>query len=320
MLSKAQIQPEDLITLSDLPHDASSAEASSITRVENAHLVLVDHNALTGALSEIFNGQVVGCIDHHEDEGVVPGNHGVEPRVIQKSGSCASLVVAECRRAWETTNDSQESAKQTDTWDAELAQIALAPILIDTNNLQDEHKTSEADEQAVKFLLERSGSGCNRDSYFREISEAKQDIGDLNLDDILRKDYKMWEESGRKLGVSSAVKDLSFLVDKAGSDNQFLRALRQFAKARSLSLFALMTTSDPNGVFTRELLVLGLGHDAIRICRNFEEHSSITLGLKIWRDGRLDQSEAEGWSKCWIQEKVEHSRKQVGPLLRKAMN
>ncbi|KAI9736408.1 MAG: Exopolyphosphatase [Claussenomyces sp. TS43310] len=317
VLSKARLQPSDLITLSDLSFLANAASESATIKAAQSSWVLIDHNALTGPLANIYAHRAVGCIDHHDDEGSVPKNCGDEPRIIQKSGSCASLVVAHCRKLWDADAAGSEQPKR---WDAELAQLALAPILIDTNNLCDKTKVTDVDMQAVEFLEKWAGEGFKRDEYFKEVSEAKQDIGDLNLVDVLRKDYKMWEENGMKLGVSSVVKNMNFLVEKAGGDEHVTQALRTFGHDRDLSLFAVMTTSNPDGNFTRELLVFGFGDEAVKLCKRFEEQASSTLGLKTWKGGRLDtEGGSREWSRCWIQERVENSRKQVGPLLRKAM-
>ncbi len=328
VLSLAQFKPNDLITLSDLP---PPDQCASTLNPQRTTWILVDHNALQGELGALYGGRVSGVIDHHDDENKVPKDCGEEPRIINKSGSCTSLVVQHCKEAW----DALSKKSRTDeiaAWDAELAHLALAPILIDTTNLTSASKTTPADTQAVEYLeakirASEDHDGCyNRDEYFRQISEAKTDIGGLSLNDILRKDYKQWTESGSvNLGISSVVKDLQFLLEKAGGEGVFYESIKKFAAKRKLSIYAVMTTSTTDGKFKRELLVCALDESGARAAKAFEREAATTLGLRPCEDGKLDVESwgagAEGgWMRSWVQEKIENSRKQVGPLLRKAMN
>ncbi|KAK3076590.1 hypothetical protein LTS18_012610, partial [Coniosporium uncinatum] len=89
LLPHANLEPHHLITLSDLP-DLSEIKAR--LPPENTKWILVDHNALQGELGKIYAGRVVGAIDHHDEENMIPEETGVEPRVITKTGSCTSLV------------------------------------------------------------------------------------------------------------------------------------------------------------------------------------------------------------------------------------
>jgi exopolyphosphatase len=161
------------------------------------------------------------------------------------------------------------------------------------------------------------------------------------------------------LGISSVVKPLDFLLKKAESKSAFLASITSFAADRKLSLFAIMTayTSTPeSGGFKRELLLVytinkeeqkqdkdknknnGIG--AEEAARAFESNAAEILGLKVWGKGELDlqlsqggagavaggqheedEDAKQGWAcRCWEQSRVENSRKQVGPLLRKAVH
>jgi exopolyphosphatase len=329
VLSRASIKVGDLITVSELP--PSSLRASALDP-QNTRWILVDHNALQGELGKVYSHQVIGAIDHHDEEDQVPKDCGEEPRIITKSGSCTSLVIQHCEEVWDAM--SRSSTGETAAWDDELAHLALAPILIDTNNLKDPSKVTPTDTEAVKYLeskLNASSAKYNRDDYFNEVSTAKADIGQLSTSDILRKDYKQWTESGSaNLGISSVVKPLHFLLQKAESaDSALLDSIRTFASDRKLSLYALMTISNSeSGELTRELLVISLDVVGAEAIAAFCSNAAEILGLKSWREGLLDcQGEGvavgqhHGWiSRAWEQERVENSRKQVGPLLRKTLH
>lgn len=87
----------DLISLDDLrKSDTKSTEITELEK-DNTKWILVDHNALQGELGRVYGGRVRGCIDHHEEENKVLTREICEEegemRIVEKSGSCASLVV-----------------------------------------------------------------------------------------------------------------------------------------------------------------------------------------------------------------------------------
>ncbi|KAL9064330.1 MAG: hypothetical protein Q9157_007870 [Trypethelium eluteriae] len=326
LLPHADLQSKDLITLSDLPEEANLRTSLS---PEKTHWILVDHNSLQGSLGSIYRERVAGVIDHHEEENKVPSDTGEEPRIIERAGSCTSLVTNYCRESWDsiTTNEAAE-------YDAQIAQFALASILVDTTNLQSKVKVTPSDEEAVKTLEMKIAADAqlstsfDRTGFFNEISRAKSDIGSLQLHDILRKDYKEWVENGHRLGISSIVKPISFLLQKAGEEEAetnpadcLLRATERFAQDRHLGLYAMMTTStSTKGEFQRELMIKALTEDDAHTARKFANEASGTLGLEDWDTKEMDNtSENSIWTKIWWQRNIEHSRKRVAPLLREAM-
>ncbi|KAF2993061.1 Exopolyphosphatase [Curvularia kusanoi] len=341
----ANIEPAHLITLDDLP---ALSEIQAKLKPENTKWILVDHNALQGQLGKIYSSQVQGVIDHHDDEAKVPKDTGDEPRIIEKSGSCTSLVTNFIRPTWDALSGSAVSSgaahAQGDSlsdddavvkrWDASVAQLGLASILIDTANLEDKTKTTEHDRKAVEYLeakillCPQLATSFDRTAFYEAIDAAKKDIASLRLQDILQKDYKEWEQdNGQKLGISSVVKPISFLQDKANeeasspSSKAFLDQLQSFAKDRDLDLYSIMTTStSSDGEFQRELLLWAFTDKAVSWAKSFAETSREELGLEDW-DGASDVAASEGneqWRRVWWQRQVQHSRKRVAPLLRQA--
>ena len=345
VLSPAGLQLDDLLTLSDLPSSDALNDASS-------RWLLVDHNALTGDLKSRFgNNNIIGCVDHHDDEGVVPKDTKDEPRVIEKAGSCMSLVVDQCKGAWEKLSQQQPEESQDrdgNAIDRELAHVALAPILIDTTNLTSKDKTTDWDVRAVDFVTSKLTTNNNnpppnisssspsheeiRTSYFTQITNLKEQISGMSYRDILRKDYKRWSDatspsastsSPKKeisLGISSVVQSISYLLSEIGPKPQFLSALRDWAKEQDLDIAAVMTVSRPDGKFTRELLVWAFNEEAVEAAKRFASRHGEALGLEQWKGGELDGEEADGgWRACWEQGRVENSRKQVAPMLREVI-
>lgn len=277
---------------------------------------------MQGAAKDLYSKRVVGCIDHHDEENGVPRDCGKEPRVIRKSGSCSSLVVDYCKEAWNDLSTRSES-KETTAWDAELSYLALGPIVIDTTNLTNNFVTPidiEAAKYVESLIRGELGDRFNREKYFKEVVAAKEDIGRLSLPDILRKDYKQWTEGGSiNLGISAVVKDLKFLIEKAGSKEKLFEALKEFADERDLSIVSIMTTSHQDGQFKRELLAWAMNDRGIKAIRKFEEDSTKQLRLRTWGDGSLDSDQGKQWRRCWWQDRIDNSRKQVAPLMRNAI-
>ncbi|KAI4098678.1 MAG: hypothetical protein L6R37_006372 [Teloschistes peruensis] len=283
----ANIDASHLATLDDLSgHDGPAFKP------DHTRWILVDHNKLQGALDVKFASRVQGVIDHHEDEGSVIRDSEPEFRVIERCGSCTSLVVRTLKASWDKGVDASSlssgaahaqgdslttDASMTATWDAQVAKMALASILVDTANLTAEEKVEQADRDAVKYLeakinlAPQEASKWDRAQFYQEIDAAKRDIDSLAFEDLLRKDYKQWTDNGLLLGISSVVKPLDFLAEKAidgasgDGEDLFVTAIGDFMAARDLTIFAIMTTStSPGGEFQRELYVqaLSAGHAA----------------------------------------------------------
>lgn len=333
--SHSNILLSHLITLNDLP--------DPFMRPENIHWILVDHNKLQGQLGSRYGLQVYGVIDHHDEEDSVPQDTGPEPRILEKCGSCTSLVVRYCKSTWDAISSNSlssgaahaqgesaiDDSAVTQGWDAQMAKMAFASILIDTANLTASGKVEQVDREAVEYLeakiqmSARDARSWNREAYYEEIDAAKMDIGGLGLDEILQKDYKLWTENGLRLGMSSVVKPLKFLVNKAGSGPALKEVIEQFMKERNLSIFAIMTTSTTSeGYFQRELFLQARKAAAMPIF-NFLDRAVSELDLQdLEIDGLSAQEilEPEGlgpW--IWRQKAVSKSRKQVAPMLREAM-
>ncbi|KAI4717384.1 DHH phosphoesterase [Aureobasidium sp. EXF-10727] len=339
LLPHANIQEDHLITLDDLP-DLSSINHSLLP--ETTRWILVDHNALQGKLGQIYGTHVVGVIDHHTDEHKVPAETGKEPRIIETSGSCTSLIINYCRSAWDdlslntstTAANAQGDSVQNDSatttlWDAQVAQFALASILIDTNNLLDTHKTTAHDNLATTYLLakitqcQKLFTDFDSTAFFHKINEAKRDLSSLTVEEILRKDYKQWTENGLTLGTSAVVQPLSFLVSKLCNDqndkepsSSLLDAAKAFAASRDLCIFSIMTAYESEtGEFARQVAVLAVDDKGFAACKKFAEDGKEKLEL-----GEEDKEESKGlWWRVWRQGNLGASRKQVAPLLREAM-
>ena len=303
----------------------------------------MDHNKLQGDLGSQYSSNVQGVIDHHEEENAVPKSTDPEPRVVEKCGSCTSLVVRQCKPAWDSISSSsfstgaalgQGEAVADDSaviqgWDAQVAKMALASILVDTANLTAPGKVEQVDRESVDYLeakihiSPKDARTWDRDRYYKEIDEAERNISGFTLTEILIKDYKGWTESGARLGISSVVKSLDFLVQKACEDNKssLENQLQHFMDAQGLAIFAIMTTSTSSeGEFKRELLVQAHS-SASSSAISFAEQGASEFQLVDLSIKGISTQENPGqpWRRIWLQKDVSKSRKQVAPLLRKSM-
>ncbi|ROW05400.1 hypothetical protein VSDG_00567 [Cytospora chrysosperma] len=317
-LRRAGVKAEELLTLSDL-EDVIETHG---LEPEDTRWLLVDHNALTGKLGERFGSRVVGCVDHHEDENMVAQDTGDEPRVLRKTGSCMSLVVEYCRDAWESLSTSGSNEEGDADVEAQLARVALGPIVIDTNNLKSKAKTTDTDIKVVEFLEAKTGEEKHdRKKYFKELSKLKEDISQFSYRDNFRKDFKSWTEAGLVLGTSSVPQGFRYMLDTIGDKDTMLSELRKFAEDKNLDIACIMTSSaKDDGVFKRNLLVWALNEKAVKAVEKFVEMQRETLGLEKFHHMDLDGGDGKQEVRyAWNQHETKNSRKQLAPMLRSAM-
>ncbi|KAI0387875.1 DHH phosphoesterase [Hypomontagnella monticulosa] len=319
VLGYAGATTDDVVTLSEMPS----------LPPEDTRWLLVDHNVMTGTLGQAYGDRVFGCIDHHDDERKLPSD--ADPRVVEKCGSCMSLVVEYCRDAWDALAR-HEGSKRTN---AQLGYLALAPVLIDTNNLRNKAKTTPRDERVVSIAEARvlaspdsgygDGDGYERVTFFEKVAALKEDISFMSPRDILRKDYKEWNVGATenlKLGTSSAPRDFKFLAHKAGGEEALARSLEEWGQEKGIDVLAVLTASKDHGGFRRELLVWArTGPGVVSALKEWVEgEGREKLGLDTWEHGKLDVEDGEkSWRRCWTQARIENSRKQIAPMLRDAL-
>ncbi|RLL99305.1 hypothetical protein CFD26_105048 [Aspergillus turcosus] len=350
--SAGRILHEHILTVADFAAHLRQYHAEDTDRRMTADITLVDWNALPrrsngqqgkGSLDGLPSVDfcTVGCIDHHVDEGFLPPAESLprgQPLLVRPAGSCTSLVVSTLQKLnlWQVDSPSTETIQ--------LAKLALAPILIDTTNLTAKEKVTDADTDAVHFLvsqIDRPGSSWDHEAFYEQILHAKQNSLDLlTVDEILGRDCKQWTETARQdstsiqIGFCSMVKSIPWIVRKAGSPEAFLDALQAFAKRRELKIIIVMTafTSSADGRFCRELVACALADGpAVQALEAFTAQAGSQLGLQEWNSVEGDSEDysraiksafngdAPVWRRIWLQTDVTKSRKQVAPLVRGAV-
>lgn len=228
-----------------------------------ASFALVDHNSLI-PLWERPDAEVVGIIDHHDDD----GKHlNASPRNITTPlGSCASLVT-------ETFKDSFSPDEKGVTPPQELATLLLSAIYVDTSGLKPKGKAVELDRQAGAFLEMYAGHASLNDgpegpAYRKatadELKEKKHSVAHLSSRDLLRRDYKEFvfktsEDVPITVGMSTVPLGTKVWLKKEEDNTPGYRAtLEAWAKERKLDVVAVLNTfkSANKGHSRRELLIL----------------------------------------------------------------
>ncbi|KAF3479515.1 uncharacterized protein GIQ15_06491 [Arthroderma uncinatum] len=278
----------DLTSSDDHPESTQPGLGLNVFMVDwNALPTIQPHGIGIDGISdkaEDISISVVGCIDHHEDEGFI-SKHSIpqletetfaEPQCIQTGvGSCTSIIVRELRNRgwWEGCNSStidgtakeishgetRDSNTQDTVYESQAAQLALAAILADTANMTAESKVSDVDREAVAFLENKinqcTSISWDRDAFYTCIMNAKSSSVDfLTVDETLGRDYKEWVDPVRpghnvKIGICSVVKPLSWLFEKCGSENPE-KSCNEAAFFKSLEAFSLARDLDVVAIMT----------------------------------------------------------------------
>ncbi|KAI1952637.1 Exopolyphosphatase [Ophidiomyces ophidiicola] len=363
-----ELLKKNILTLASLKEQLHSSDKPP-KPAQPINVFMTDWNALSAFANgtrgiEGISGtiSVKGCIDHHEDEKFVPLDVGL--RCIQTGvGSCTSLVVRELqsRGLWEDSRFrdaalSEKADPPPETYESQVAKLALAAILADTVNMTAKDKVSEVDRRAVSFLENKirqaEDTVWDRNDFYEQIIQAKNaSVDNLTINEVLGRDYKDWidqiirpvssnQSMSVKTGICSVVRSLSWLFVKSTEENgthgasqspvgSFLYSLHNFALSRNLDVVAVMTAynSQPGDKFHRELLLYVPNDAYIQHLATFKALATDALGLKMKMGKQYQapnslaafQPRTPLLVHVWDQENVSKSRKQVAPLLRSIM-
>ncbi|KAJ3224293.1 hypothetical protein HDU81_008642 [Chytriomyces hyalinus] len=312
-LSTARIDSNDLLFTDSL--------AISRFRNDNAacRAVLVDHNvpalSLTQCLPQL---SVVGIVDHHVDEAQFTDCELM--RTISPCGSATSLVALMFRDTDRPPVDSN------------LAKLMLAPILLDTVNLNKAfNRVTQQDVEAFNFLMrvirDEGDAGFEPTAFFNFLQNAKADVSGLSMVDLLMRDYKqsgsVGSKTGRKveLGISSVgthvldlIRKQPSISDAGGPWDAALETLKSFALKKELDILMVMTAYEDSAerVFKRELLLYSESKDLSDfLCAQMEQ--STDMGLSRMEFNANNQVTDK--MKWFAVRNTKMSRKLVQPIL-----
>lgn len=274
------------------------------------YVFLVDCNELNDDMKPIFaEDRVVGIIDHHVDEGRYISSIKMAdgPRIIQKSGSCSSLVT----NYWHSLFQSKLGVDIFT--DQHIAKLASAPLLIDTSGMK--KKVEESDTSASKVLshLPEVSESSVKKPFLKNLQKLKKDISQLSAVDIIRKDFKKWGT----LGISSTVKPLSWIY---GRHNNFSQVIADFANESNLQVYAILCAAVVDDQFQREIAVWVKDEYWKQKIGKFFDLSQSSLELEPKSVPESDKIHPNTGSMLFFNQKnTLGTRKQVAPLMREAL-
>jgi len=241
------ISLEDLLFLDDgIPLEV-------LLREDKLRIQLVDHNSLNPR-QKFLSSVIEGIVDHHKDEEVLYPLMTDKSKLIATVGSASTLIAEK----FFLNNNLHISP--------ELALLLLAPILVDTSNLQSIEKTTSRDVLAVETLKSLAAE-ILPSNFYEKLFTAKHDVSGLTLDMLLRKDFKEYLDGTLLYGISS----FPTMVTWSEEDIPLIRPIiEEYAKHRKLSLLFVMMTEMEGLIPRRRILVYS---PSCNILKAFHKHA-----------------------------------------------
>lgn len=225
------VSSEDLLFLDDVP-------LHTLLSTDKLRMTLVDHNILNPR-QEFLSVAIERIIDHHKDEGTLYPLLPSENKLIAVVGSTSTLIAEKL------------FANKSFLIDSQLALFLLAPILVDTSNLQSPEKTTLRDLLAAETLCSLAVEILPAD-FYNKLFAAKHDVTGLTPEMLLRKDFKEYLDGNLLYGISS----FPTTVRWGEEDIPLISPiLEEYAKDRKLSLLFVMMTEMDEQIPRRRILV-----------------------------------------------------------------
>lgn len=146
-------------------------------------VILVDHNEPGQIHENIKEEEIIGILDHHKLGGLItPSPISVKIKTV---GSTSTIIAG-------------KFFKKGVSPTKEIASILLCGILSDT--LKFTSPTATDKDKKIAEELNKIAE-LDLDQVANEMFEAKSDISDITTEDLLSKDYKVFDMSGKKVGI-----------------------------------------------------------------------------------------------------------------------
>lgn len=275
------ISLDDLLFLDD-----EDVPLQRLFKEQRVRINLVDHNVLRHALVG-FSDVVERIIDHHMDENKIYPLVN-ENKLVAVVGSNATLI------AEKIFSSSHMKCFQ------ELGTLLLAPILIDTSNLKSE-KTTPRDIQAVKNL--KKIASIPKD-FYKKLKNAKNDVSDLTIEMLLRKDFKEYLDEDIFYGISSLPYEVHWNLEDLGL---IIQDIKGFALKQNLDFFVVLMSSN-TACMKRTILVHS---SSLEHLKAFDAYVKVD---KILKNILIPGEFLDGHLRIY-QTKNTIARKQLQPLL-----
>jgi len=314
----------DLLTIDELPEDPETLAA----RIKG--IVIVDHPK---PLRKWQNATVLSIFDHHKD---VDAALEAKPRIFETVASCTTLVARQML-------DELEALPEEYHMPHELLELILGAIAIDSGGMAD---ATKEDRKTAKRVLARSNwrkkdLDDKMEELDEELGDAKKDLDDLTLRDLLRRDWKgdlIDTPSERtptvNLGAASIPYSLDYQITRTGYGelfDWFATHAAWTAQVGSdisivLTKYKVKTKDVDMAKKKRKIreIVLVVRNDVrideqqadelFNVVKNAIE-SDKTLNVKPWHRA----NELGRWQMAWTHEDSDAGRKVVWPLVEAAV-
>lgn len=146
-------------------------------------VLLVDHNSAEEGPDDLKPEEIIGIFDHHKLGG--PFSKDLVPVRIEKVGTTVTIAYKVFKE-----RDIEIPEK--------IAGAMLATIISDTLNFAS--PTATDDDRIVAEALSKI-SGIDINTLADEMFRAKSDISDLSTEELVGKDYKIFDMSGNRVGI-----------------------------------------------------------------------------------------------------------------------
>lgn len=182
ILEKAGIQAPELMT--QLP--------------EGQRIVLTDHNEAGQSIQDRHKYKIIGIVDHHKVSDLETSD---VPAIRIEPVGCACTVIYSIFK--------EKGFTPTKT----MAHLMISAIISDTLYFRSP-TTTNADRSAVEELNKIAGIE-NPEAYSLEMFDAKSNLGDISVRQIIMMDYKNFEAGGKKFGAGVAeTTNPAFILNK----------------------------------------------------------------------------------------------------------
>ncbi|KAH7018582.1 uncharacterized protein B0I36DRAFT_336245 [Microdochium trichocladiopsis] len=314
----------DLLTIDELPEDPETLA----THIKG--IVIVDHPK---PLRKWQAAPILSIFDHHKDSGAGPD---AKPRIFETVASCTTIVARQML-------DELEALPEEYHLPHELLELILGAIAIDSGGLAD--ATDEDRKTAQRVLARSNWRKKDLDDQMEklddELSDAKKDLGNLMLRDLLRRDWKgdlVDTPSPRtptvNLGFASIPYSLDYQITKTGYGELFDWFATQAAWTAQVGADISIVlnkykikTKEANGSKKKRKI-----REIVLVVRNdvrIDEHQADelfkvvktaiendkTLNVKPWHRA----NELGRWQMAWTHERSDAGRKVIRPIVEAAV-
>lgn len=187
----------------------------TITKLpEESPVVLVDHNEKSQAIDNIENMDIISIIDHHKFNLVTDKPLHI---IAHPLGSTATIL-----------GDLMLNADVVPT--QQEAGLLISAIISDTLFFRSA-TTTEQDKKLVEELNQIAKIE-DLESYSLEMFNAKSDLGDIPVKDLIKLDYKEYEIEGKKVAVG--VLETTSTEYGLNRKDELVQAMQEIKKQDSL--------------------------------------------------------------------------------------